>query len=1093
MDFTGPSQHPPAGDPASGAEKAFLDQLFESMQEGIVITDRKGAILRINRHFTDIFGYTPEEAVGQSVDSLIAPENNPNNAIAITEKVINGESVSFETERRRKDGSRVSVSVLAAPILVDNHLSAVYGIYRDISERKQLETACQLERNKLHKYLDLTGVLFIALNRQGQITLVNQKSSEVLGYPKDALIGKAWVDNFVPERMRVTVKAVFSQLIGGELEPVEYHENPVKTRDGQERLIAWHNTIVRDDNGEILGTLSSGEDITERKKSEEALRESEEKYRLIFESFHDVYYRSDNEGRITLISPSVYSQAGYHPDEIIGREVREFHADPAEYQRFLEQLKQQGTVNDIESHFRAKDGSVIPTSVNARIILDENRKPIGVEGVLRNISERKGTEVEIQREAAKLSAMISGMNEGVLFVNADNRIDEVNAYLLDLFSLDKESVLHKHVSELSLGIAPEMLLQHISAFKEQPNAPQFATQVSIKGMEAILRLQPVYHAARYEGLIMNLIDATELIQAKQEAQEANKTKSEFLANISHEIRTPMNGILGMTDLALETQLTPEQREYLTSIKSSAKSMLALINDFLDFSKIEARKIELESSTFNLYDFVFETVNPFMIQSHKKKLELLCDVPAELSVPMIGDPGRIGQVLKNLVHNAIKFTEQGEIIVSVREQERSGRQLQLEFAVRDSGIGIPQEKREVIFDAFAQADGSMTRKFGGSGLGLSITAELVNLMKGTIEVESSEGKGSAFRFKLPLSLAEESPQGTAPPRFTDLKQLPVLIVDDNQSSRRILKSQLAHFNLQVEETSSAQTAFSMIEHSLDSNTPYSLIFIDAYLPGNDSFVIMDVFRQFKDLSSSAIMMFSASARQGDAMPWEKLGIEHSVKKPIRLHDLNRAILDTLKMSPEPPEARPAAGETARSPAVPEADPAPASPDTQAPPPAAPAGDSAPVPAETPAKDPAGSTKYRILVADDNMVNRKVVHYMLEKKGHLVVSVEDGQEAVRALDNQVFDVVLMDVQMPNMNGFEATAAIREKEKNSDMHTPIIALTAHAMKGDRERCLEAGMDDYVSKPVNPEKLAACMDSVVEKFKKRESGQRRSDWAEG
>lgn len=1029
----------PGSEAGSRIDKVYLDQLFESALEAIVITDQKGTVKRVNRHFTGIFGYESEEVLGKNVDQLIAPSQNPHHAMAITEKVAGGQSVSFETIRKRKDGSSVHVSILAAPILVDKQLVAVYGIYRDITERKRAEKSLESQRDTIQKYLDLAGVMFIALSTEGKVTLANQKACNILGYSKEDIKGMDWFGSFIPERIRDNVRSVFHQLREGHVEIAEHYENPVITRSGKERLIAWHNTKLLDQHGTFTGTLASGEDITEKKRAEEALRRSEEKYRLIFESFHDVYFRSNKEGRITLISPSVFEQAGFHPDEVIGRPVNEFYSDPNEYELFNELLRKHGVINDQELGLKAKTGEIIATSVNARVILDDHKKPIGVEGVLRNISERKQDEVATQREAAKLSAMISGMKQGVVFVHADNRIAEVNEYFLKLFNLEKNHILNKNITELYLGLTMDALQEHVATFKLNPNSPEIAAQVSIKDIEADLRLQPVYHNNRYEGLIINLINATELIIAKREAQAANQAKSEFLANISHEIRTPMNGILGMTDLALGTELNPEQREYLTGIKSSAKSMLTLINNFLDFSKIEARKIEMEFTPFNLNDFIYETLHGFAIQAQKKKLELLCDVPAELAIQVIGDPGRIGQVLKNLVHNAIKFTETGEVILEVREKERAERDITLEFVVMDSGIGIPKNKKEVIFDAFAQADGSMTRKFGGSGLGLSISAELVTLLGGSIQVESTEGQGSTFRFLIPLLLPEESKQ-SAPPKLMDFRYLPVLIVEDNSESRRILRSMLEAFNLKVDEASEAQKAISLWETAKNNGTPYTVTIVDAYLPGNDSFILMDAFRQYPPLAKSTIMMFPASARREDAGPWEKLGITLSVKTPAKVFDIESAIKNILGMV------------------------APAAVEEQKP---------------EQGRSPQSKNLYRILVADDNVVNRKVVQYMLEKKGHQVVSVQDGKEAVQAWENQIVDLILMDVQMPIMNGIEATAAIREKEKRGNTHTPIVALTAHAMKGDRERCLEAGMDDYVSKPINPEILIATMDKVVREFK--------------
>jgi PAS domain S-box-containing protein len=729
------------------------------------------------------------------------------------------------------------------------------------------------------------------------------------------------------------------------------------------------------------------------------------------------------------------------PDEVIGKPVIDFYATPSEFQVFQEKLKTDGMVDDYELKLRAKNGTIIDTSVNARIIFDEIGQPLGVEGVLRNISARKRDDEVIQRETAKLSAMISGMHEGVVFADAQNQIVEVNDYFLKTFNLDRQAVLAKHVYDVYFGLSPDILKGHIDNFKNHPNSPQVSSEVSIKEIEAILRLQPIYHNHIYEGLIINLIDATELVRAKKEAQSANQAKSEFLANISHEIRTPMNGILGMVDLALDTSLTPEQKEFLTGIKSSAQAMLALINDFLDFSKIEAKKLEFESVTFNLHDFIHETVNPFVIQAHKKKLELICDIPIPLICNVVGDPGRLAQVINNLISNAIKFTETGEIILAVQEEQRNDLGMTVKFSVLDTGIGIPEEKREIIFDAFAQADGSMTRKFGGTGLGLSISAELVALMGGSIQVESRPEGGSLFSFTAYLKFPADPAEKTHPPEFRDYRGMPVLIVDDNPVSRKQLQAMMSNFGLEAKEAACAEDAISYLDRALTHGPEYGIMLIDAYLPGNDTFVLMDFIRQYPELAKISIMLFSASAKKEDARPWEKIGISASIKKPVRITELARTVDAVWGMSPAPEvKTEPAAEQKA----------------------------------EVKSHGP-----YRVLVADDNLVNRKVVHKMLEKKGHEVISVEDGKEALDATESRIVDLILMDVQMPVMNGLEATAAIRKREENSPHHTPIIALTAHAMKGDREKCLESGMDDYISKPINPEELFTTMERVIAKFK--------------
>ena len=663
--------------------------------------------------------------------------------------------------------------------------------------------------------------------------------------------------------------------------------------------------------------------------------------------------------------------------------------------------------------------------------------------VRREITERKKTEEAIQRETAKFSAMISSMEEGVISADKEDRIVEVNDYFLKFVNRKRLETIGKTLWDFYFGLSFEELKKNLENFKQNSHSPPIITQKSLHGIETIIRLQPIYHKEQYDGIILNLIDVTELVSAKKIAQTADGAKSEFLANMSHEIRTPMNGIIGMTELALKTELTPEQREYLEGIKSSAESMMALINDILDFSKIEARKLELESTSFNLQDFIYDTVSPLAFQAHKKKLEILCDIPPHISYNVVGDSKRLRQVLNNLISNSIKFTEKGEVVVHIEEESKTDEDVCLCFTVSDTGIGIPASKRQVIFDVFAQADGSMTRKYGGTGLGLAISSQLVELMGGRIWVESEEGKGSKFHISISFDLQKHSEQKLGPAELLDFKGLPVLVVDDNTSNRHILKEMLLNWNLKPAEAESAGEALSLIDQAKTSGTPFSIILLDAFMPGMDSFMLADYIKQNPDIAKSTIMMLTSGTNHSDANPWQKLGISAHLTKPIKLSELHDVINLVLGIAPkEEPE---------------------------------------PLSDRQPLKAAHGA--YRILVAEDNIVNRKLAFFILEKQGHQVTGACDGKEALEALESNIFDLILMDVQMPKMDGFEATAAIREKEKKTGSHIPIIAMTAHAMIGDRERCIEAGMDDYISKPLKADRLLNLIEHVATKKKRAQS----------
>ncbi len=806
------------------------------------------------------------------------------------------------------------------------------------------------------------------------------------------------------------------------------------------------------------------------------LREIEGMHRMLAERAGDILLTMDFDGGFTYISPSAEKVLGYAPAELQTRRLEQF-LTPLSYLRVMESI-QKRLLSDREGEntntapvteeleFVHRSGSILRCDVRAEFLRDAEAHPIGVVAITRVIEDRKRAEEAAQRENAKLSAMISGMDEGVIFADANDTIVEVNEFFCELMGKTREDILGKPIKDFHSKKLQDRLMTHLSEFRKNPGSEPLVKQRPLRGAEVILRLQPIYREGVYDGVLLNVINVTELVEARREAEAANQAKSEFLANMSHEIRTPMNGIIGMTELALSTSLSREQGEYLSIVKTSAENLMTVINDILDFSKIEARKLELEKIDFDLRNTVENAMEALAVRAVEKGIELAGHIPPDVPTALQGDPGRLRQVLLNLGGNAVKFTEEGEVVVRVELEKEEGNEVSLHFAVSDTGVGISREEMQTVFESFQQADSSTTRHFGGTGLGLTISKQLVEMMGGRIWVESGKSDaaaqaiepdadsrfpGSTFHFTARFQLSLEQGMKIQRIQKTTLSGLPVLIVDDNPTNRRILHETTGSWGMIPDQATNGGEALEKIEKAFQGGDPYRVILLDLQMPGMDGFEVAVRINKMQPGAHGKILIFTSLGRKGDAARCKELSISGYLIKPVKQSELLDAIMMAL-------------GD--------------------------PAEDHGPVITRHTVQE--ARRKMHILLAEDNLVNQRLATELLLRRGHSVTVAGNGKEVLNLLKKEAFDLILMDVQMPEMDGLTATREIREMESgkkgippssiNRDVsRMPIIAMTAHALEGDRKRCLEAGMDDYVSKPIDQGVFYRVIDKYAPKGKER------------
>ncbi len=901
-----------------------------------------------------------------------------------------------------------------APVLF-GFIGGLIGSQRDLLEvMKQSKMEWELIFNSIPDP-------FLLTDEQGRILRCNRALVTPLHASLDQVIGRTTGEIFEATSMPLDETIPSYRWLGREYEISSF----LLHGDGQDKK-----------------KITVMHDITDRKQAQTTLEQTKTMFRALLDLLPDAVVvidptDPDNAWPILDCNEAACQMNGYLREELVGQSVDILNVTkgtPAERMDYIDQLRRAGTLT-LETFHRHRNGTIFPVEVSTTLLMIEGRERIV--GIDRDITGRKRIEAEILRQKKYFEAVVNNSPVAIVVLDQNERILSTNHAFESLFQFTGSEILGAHLDELIT--TPDTLQE----------AAQYTRQVMEKAVHGIGKRYrkdgssvdvelfgvPVFVEQERVGALALYHDISDLMRAQQEAEEANRAKSEFLANMSHEIRTPMNGVIGMLELALDTALTPEQQDYLQTSLHSAEALLVLINDILDFSKIEAGRLELDSINFDLRTAMEDVAYALAKRAEEKGLELVCLVHPNLSSDLSGDPARLRQVLVNLVGNAIKFTHHGEIIIRAEPVDENEKTVDIYFSVQDTGIGIPVERQSAIFERFTQADGSTTRKYGGTGLGLTISRQLVEAMGGNIGVHSTPGEGSTFWFKIRF---EKQPPANRPvtaslqPQIVNLRSARVLAVDDNLTNRTVLTHMVEGFGATIDTASSGAKALEILRKAARADHPYDIVLLDMQMPGMDGEQTAQAIRSDPSLNDAKIIILTSMGKRGDAARLEALGCSAYLLKPVKQQMLREALMAVLGQSALPKHqlvTRHQLSELKRQ-------------------------------------------NLRILLAEDNPINQKLAVTLLQKAGYSVDAVESGDLAVEKAKPGGYNAILMDVQMSGMDGYEATGLIRAWEGEVGRHTPIIAMTAHALSGDRERCIEAGMDDYLSKPLQPNVFYAMLE---------------------
>ena len=850
----------------------------------------------------------------------------------------------------------------------------------------------------------------------GNFIKLNKSWENILGYKLEELEGKVFLDFVHPEDLGATLK-VLSEL-GDEQKQVLNFTNRYKCKNGTYRYIEWRSQPY----GKYI--YAAARDITDKIEKQKTIQEKEKNFRDFFETIDDLIFIGTSDGTILHYNKAVLNKLGYVEDELLEMNILELY--PGMYKAEVEKIFSDmltGIRDYCPLPLQKKDGIYLP--VEMRVWFGKWNGKDCIYGISKDLSK--------QQAALEKFYKIFENNPTLMAVSdiESGNFEEVNTSFLKSLGYTKDEVIGKSSNKLNIFVEDKVQKEAEIQLKNNGTIRDVELRVRKKDgtiLNCLFSGEVIDNQGKKSFLTV-MVDITaqrrneqELEKAKEQAEAANIMKSQFLANMSHEIRTPMNGILGFLDLLKRTNLSSEQKDYINEAKTASEMLLYLINDILDFSKIEAGKLVVENIKFNLRTAVEDTVSIIIPKAEEKHIEIHVMINSSVPEEVIGDPARLRQVLNNLIGNAVKFTERGEINLTVNCLEEIGGNALISFEVKDTGIGISKEDIDKLFTPFTQADASTTRRFGGTGLGLAISKEIVKLMNGEISVESIVGQGSIFKFTVLLKISKKSkPQKT----LEKLKGVNVLVVDDNPNNLKIVCNYLQDVGCKTFEAESAEKAITTIMGNSNNENKISIAIVDFKMPVMNGFQLATTLKTIPFAKDIRLILLTSSAQRGDAGSAKEHGFSAYLTKPIRRDDLVTCVSIVLGLKKED------------------------------------YSDSEIVTRYT-ASEVKVKLQPNILLAEDNEMNRKIITAMLKQNNLVCDIAENGAEALKAVVNKNYDVILMDCQMPVMDGYETTSKIRELE-GDEKHTFIIAMTANAMEGDRKKCIDAGMDDYISKPID------------------------------